>query len=111
MNRDAILNRLSGNVTLLKKVVQLFAEDSPKQMAQIQEAIALQEGKALAAVAHTLKGSLLVLAADQAAATAEKLEASGREGRFGEAKRLFTTLEWEISELSAALQEIVKDLA
>jgi HPt (histidine-containing phosphotransfer) domain-containing protein len=111
LNRDAILDRLSGDVSILKKVVKLFEEDCPEQMAEIQRAIDVQDGKALAASAHTLKGSLLVLAADRAANTAQQLETLGRDYRFDEAGEVFTTLESEISRLSAALQEMVKDLA
>jgi two-component system sensor histidine kinase/response regulator len=111
LDRSAVLSRAGGNTRVIKDVVKIFNEDCPAQLSQIRKAIELRDGKALLASAHTLKGSLLVLFADQSASAAEKLEHMGRSGEFAGANDAFLLLESEITKLSAALHDLVSNLA
>jgi HPt (histidine-containing phosphotransfer) domain-containing protein len=108
---SAILSRTGGDPRVIKDVVQLFNEDCPARMLQIRKAIESQDGTALQASAHTLKGSLWVLSADQLANAAEKLEHIGRNGEFAGANDAFLLLESEIAKLPAALRDLVNKLA
>jgi CheY-like chemotaxis protein len=106
---DEVLERIDGNIGLLQSVVSLFEEDHPKQLARIREAIEAGDPAGLMAAAHTLKGSLLVLAADRAAAVALELEKMGRESRLDGAAQILVSLESEVQMLSAELQKILKE--
>ena len=109
VNIDEILDRLGGNVGLLQSVVALFEEDSPGQMARIQDAIRDGDAPALMAAAHTLKGSLLVLSADRASTAALELEKLGRQSKLQGAADWFAILESEVHAVSSELHKIVKE--
>jgi len=109
VNIDEILDRLGGNVSLLQSVVALFEEDSPGQMARIQDAIRNGDAQALMAAAHNLKGSLLVLSADKASTAALELEKLGRQSKLHGAAEWFTILESEVGAVATELHKIVKE--
>lgn len=110
-DRSAVMDRICGNKHVIKGVVKIFNEDAPAQLFQIGKAIESGDEKSLLAFAHTLKGSLLTLAANEAAKTAEKLENMGRTADLTEANEVFLQLEVEIANVSAALQEWVNNPA
>ena len=109
VNIAEVLDRLGGNVSLLQNVVALFDEDCPGQMARIQEAIRSGDAQALAAAAHTLKGSLLVLSADKASRVAAQLEKLGRQSQLQGASDWFSILETEVAEVGKELQKGLKE--
>jgi two-component system sensor histidine kinase/response regulator len=109
VNIDEILDRLGGNVGLLQSVVALFEEDSPGQMARIQDAIRNGDAQALMVAAHTLKGSLLVLSADRASTAALELEKLGRQSRLQGAREWFAILESEVAAVATELQKILNE--
>jgi signal transduction histidine kinase/DNA-binding response OmpR family regulator len=109
VNLDEILDRLGGNISLLQSIVALFEEDYPVQMVRIREAIKANDPVALSSAAHTLKGSLLVLAAGRASEAAVALERLGRESRVVGADVLLATLEAEVKAVSADLRKIVTE--
>ena len=109
VNLDEILDRLGGNSSLLQSIVSLFEEDSPVQIARIREAIKNHDAAALTAAAHTLKGSLLVLAAGRASTAALELERLGRESHLEGAAATLATLEIEVEAVIAELRKIVKE--
>jgi HPt (histidine-containing phosphotransfer) domain-containing protein len=105
------MERMGANTELIRVIVKIFRDDSPAQLLQIGKAIQSEDKKSLLAVAHTLKGSLLALAANEGAKTAEKLEGMGRTGDLTGAHDLLLQLEAEIANVSAALQDLVNSLA
>jgi len=109
VNLDEILDRLGGNAGLLQSIVALFEEDSPGQLTRIREAIQSRDAGALTVAAHTLKGSLLALAAERASAAALELEKMGRESRLQGASEWLVILESEVSAVGSDLQKILKE--
>ena len=109
VNLDELLDRIGGSMSLLPNVVSLFEEDHPRQLLQIRQAIDARDPSALYLAAHTLKGSLLVLAADRAAAVALKLEMIGRESRLEGAVESLSLLETEVVTVSMELQKILRE--
>jgi HPt (histidine-containing phosphotransfer) domain-containing protein len=81
---------------LLQSVVSLFEEDHPKQLERIRQAIGAGDAAGLMSAAHSLKGSLLALAADRAAAVALELEKMGRDSRIEGAAQVLVSLESEV---------------
>jgi len=106
---NEVLERIDGNMDLLQSVVSLFEEDYPKQLARIRQTIQTGDAAGLTTAAHTLKGSLLALAADRAAAVALELEKMGRESRLDGAAPISASLESEVLAVSAELQKILRE--
>ena len=57
-DRDAALERMDGDVELLKELVGLFLDECPQRMAEIREALTRRDATKLRQAAHTLKGSV-----------------------------------------------------
>lgn len=77
-NREMALDRVGGDEELLREVAQLYMDEYPTIVDQIQAAVRSGSALDLQRSAHTLKGSLGTLGAEQAAAQALRLEMMGR---------------------------------
>jgi PAS domain S-box-containing protein len=107
IDHEALLAGVDGNRRLLRELVSLFLEDSPKQVAQIQEAILRGDSEALARAAHTLKGSIGNFAAKRAFAAAQRLEAASRSGDLRSVDDEFVTLGVELTLLDEELRKLL----
>jgi len=108
VNAAALLARFRGDADLLKELVDLFFEESPRILSEIERAIAARDAAALHMAAHTLKGSVGNFMAHEAAEAALRLEKIARSGDLEDAGPAYTALvEW-CRQLSASLQESVK---
>jgi PAS domain S-box-containing protein len=105
------LKRVDGDRELLREVVSLFLEDTPRLLAEVRNAIQLGDGKALERSAHTLKGSVGNFGARTASEAAFSLEQMGRNGDFARASEVFTQLERQVSLLIPALEAVLKEKA
>jgi CheY-like chemotaxis protein len=102
-DRAAFLERADGDAGALEEVAGLFIEDSPRILARVQEAIARQDGDALQAAAHWLKGSASVFGAECLMAVAQTMETKGAAGDFEDIHALCARLEKEVGRLKSAL--------
>lgn len=75
-----LLTRLDNDRELLRELLVIFKDEFPRNLLALREAVAARDGNRVATTAHTLKGMLLNLSANQAAATATRLEQLGRKG-------------------------------
>lgn len=104
---DEALENIGGDMDLLKEILEIFLDDYPNQMEQIQEGILAGDSKAVEQAAHSLKGSVANFAAGRAREAAYRLEVLGREGNLGEAKEALADLEREIGDLAAAMNAVL----
>ena len=74
------LERLGGDVELLQEVANLFLEEYPSLMSEIQAAVKSGNANGLERAAHSLKGSVANFGADSAFQAALVLENIGRSG-------------------------------
>ncbi len=88
VDRDALLVRLGGDEDLLREVVQIFLEDTPRQLEAMTRALAAQDGPTLRRLAHTLKGSSGTACATSLQAAALALETAAARGDFASAGEL-----------------------
>ncbi|MDI5934476.1 response regulator [Halomonas kalidii] len=103
LDREDALRRLEGNRELLNEMVELFLEECPRLMLEIEEAIAREDAATLRRAAHTLKGSALVVGGQALGGAAQRLEALARSGDLAAAGEAFGNLERRASELRTAL--------
>jgi signal transduction histidine kinase/DNA-binding response OmpR family regulator len=109
-DRSALLDRLEGDTSVVREIVRVFKQESPRQIAQLRNAIDVNDCMSVANSAHSLKGSLLVLSADRLASAAQKLETMGRSGQLAGATETFEELESGLEALAEALQNMVREL-
>jgi two-component system sensor histidine kinase/response regulator len=110
LNREAILERVGGDVDFLQEIADLFAEDCPKLLTEIRSAITTGDPRALEHAAHTLKGSVSNFGAEPARQAAFRLEMIGRNGDLNEAPEAWATLEYEVQRFTEALATLAHQL-
>lgn len=98
------LEQVSGDEDLLRELLHIFLDESPKQLALLQKAIEQIDGDGLEKVAHTMKGELGYLGLSNAAAQARELERLGREKLLDSAPGLLQNFEMELSAVSADMR-------
>ncbi len=105
-DKNATLERVDGDLELVKELVALFLEDCPELVRQIRESIHNRDAQALQHSAHTLKGSVGNFCAKFAYDAAYRLEAMGRDQDFSQAEAALTVLEQELGRLNPVLADL-----
>ena len=100
------LNRVDEDIDFLREVIEVFIEDYPNQIRQLQEGVASGDADAVERAAHTLKSSLANLAGKRASDVAYRLEVLGREGNLEAAKGALANLEQEVKVLEQTLRSV-----
>lgn len=106
---DALWNRVYGDVTLLRELVDLFAAEVSQMLARIEKAIKDNSPADLENAGHKIKGSMLQFSAHAAANIALELEKCGRTGSMAGTGNLLLKLRQEISELQQTLRAMVRN--
>jgi HPt (histidine-containing phosphotransfer) domain-containing protein len=103
-DRAGMLERLGDDAELLGEVLDVFMEELPEMISDLQKAISGQNAEAVMRAAHSLKGALLNVSADSSAELAFKLEEQGRAERLDGTRELLAELEVELDRLGRAIQ-------
>ncbi len=103
IDKDDMLARVDGDLELLADLVEIFLEDCPRLMSEIQQAVADQNGDALERSAHAFKGSVGNFTTKSPFEVAMRLELMGRQGNLGDANDALSLLEKEIARLKPVL--------
>jgi two-component system, sensor histidine kinase and response regulator len=101
------LRRVNGSETLLRQLIQIFLEEAPKQLENLQHGIDHSDAKALEMAAHRLRGELNYFGLPNAAQKARDFERMGREGNLQGATELFCLFRAELSAASKAMQHLL----
>jgi HPt (histidine-containing phosphotransfer) domain-containing protein len=108
LDRDAVLERVGGDESLLKEITEIFLSEYPMLLEEIREAIQRDDAAKLERSAHTLKGSVSNFGAAGATDAAYQLELLGRRRRMEEAPEALRALELHFSALAPALESMVQ---
>jgi CheY-like chemotaxis protein/HPt (histidine-containing phosphotransfer) domain-containing protein len=108
-DRSAALGRVEGDEALLRELVQIFLEESPKHLASLQRAIETANLEEIERTAHSLKGELGYLGLPDAWQTAKELERMGRERTLQTAADLFVSFQAEVSAAAGAMQDMLRE--
>ena len=103
LHRQALLDRVEGDRALLEEMVAIFLEESPRQLAELMEALARSDAPAAERAAHKLRGAVGNFSAPAAAAAAEKAERLARAGDLDGARAAASTLDQELERLRPVL--------
>ena len=101
---NAALRHVEGDRDLLDEIVRIFADQCPKTLYEIQNAIRAADLPALERAAHSLKGSASNLCAIGVTQAAAELEESARSGDSSSSRERFQTLESEVGNLLRELE-------
>jgi PAS domain S-box-containing protein len=104
----AALERVDGDLELMKELAGLFLGECPQRMAEIRRAINQRDGSELQRTAHYLKGCVGNLGARQAFVAAASLERDGHELQWDRAEQDWAALEEAIGQLEPAFGELVR---
>lgn len=111
LDREALLDRLGGDLDLFQEITGLFRKDCPRLLSEIHSAVSGDNAPALERAAHTLKGCVANFGADAAYEAALKLEQMGRAQVMEGAAGACQTLEAEIARFELALEALARELA
>lgn len=101
---DSALENVGGSAAVFSEMVDLFAVECPKQMADIDAAYTSGDNESVMRAAHTLKGSVALFAAAAATAAAKRIELMGRESELDDFQAAWHELERHVVELLEALK-------
>lgn len=105
-NRSLALDRVGGDEDLLREVAQLFLQEYPSLLVQIEEAVARDDAGRVMEAAHTMKGSLATLGAEAGTQIALQLETMGRHRTLDGSRKTCRALAEQLSELECELQKV-----
>jgi signal transduction histidine kinase/DNA-binding response OmpR family regulator len=92
-DRNSLKARVGGNEQVLESIVQLFINETPKQMNDLKNAIVAKDSKTATNIAHSIKGSAGNFGALKMRTIAYDIEKLCRENHLDKAKEMFNQLE------------------
>jgi HPt (histidine-containing phosphotransfer) domain-containing protein len=106
IDMEAALARVGGDQDLLRELAELFIEECPGMLGNVDQAFRGGDTRALEFAAHTLKGAIGNFGAGEAYHAAHAIEAAARQGKLDEAGRLIEPLERALESMKLELLEI-----
>jgi two-component system, sensor histidine kinase and response regulator len=94
-----------GDDDLLAEIARLFAQDGPRRLADLKDALDTADVARVERTAHTLKGVLGTFGAEAARRLAAELETLAHEQRFVEGRSVLTALETEVARMTQFFAE------
>jgi CheY-like chemotaxis protein len=98
------LERVDGDEQLLHEIVQIFLEESPKQLADLKRAVTEADAQLVERTAHGFKGELGYLGMPTLSQRAHELEQMGHTCNLDHATEVFAVFEAEVSAVAANMR-------
>ena len=95
----ATLARLGGDEDLMREVLNIFLEETPKTIEALRHGVSTGDAETTERAAHSLKGELGYLGLSSLSQQARQLEEMGRNRALGDAVELLATFEAGISKV------------
>ena len=102
---SVVREHVGGDESLLRELLEIFLEETPKQLTVLENAIHNADGPGVENAAHTLKGELGYLGLAESAALARDLERMGRERELQSAPEAFRRFKSGLKAASEAMHE------
>jgi signal transduction histidine kinase/CheY-like chemotaxis protein len=101
---ENVLAAVGGNAKLLARVRAAYAEQTPRLVQGIRDAINSRDALSIAQKAHTLKGAVSNFGIADAVHAASEVERAGKENAIDRAAELLPLLEAKLRDLEAKLE-------
>ena len=111
LDLELALSRVGGDRELLQELIELFLQESPKMLSELQDATAAGDAQTVENTAHGLKGSAANFGAEATVDAAFRLEMLGREKKNAEFSEALLALEENLLRLSQELANIEEEPA
>ena len=108
-NQAALRERVDHDEELLRELLGIFNEDFPRMTKSLEAAVAGGDLKSTGTLSHTLKGMLLNLGGERAAAAAATLEALARNGEETALKDALKVFQQEAADLLPELKAYIPE--
>jgi len=92
-----------GDPAFLRELIEIYLQDTPRRLAELETALAGNDGPLLIRAAHTIKGSSGNFGATGLARLAQEIEAHGKTGSFAAAAAALPGFKAEYARVNAAL--------
>lgn len=109
MNIEVILDRVGGDMDLLREIAAIFLEEYPGLLNEIREGLREGNPSRVERAAHSLKGSALNFDVAVVTDPACHLEMLGRQKRLEDAPLFLAQLEAGLGELAPELISLTED--
>ena len=100
---EIVLDRVGGDMDLLREITAIFLDEYPALLSEIRSAVQTGNPVLLETAAHTLKGSVANFGAEDATQAAYALEKAGRQREMQGTGVGLAVLETEFARLRPAL--------
>jgi CheY-like chemotaxis protein len=107
-NAAEILTKLDADESLLRELIQIFLEESPKQLECLSRAIETGDWQTIERTAHSLKGELNCLGFIEVGKQAREIELIGRERLLETGKDAMFTFRRELHTLTTAMKKMLE---
>lgn len=108
-DREALLDRLDGDLRLARELLMTYLEESPAMRAGLRDALKSREPSDLERAAHSLRGALAAVSAPAAVRLADRLESDSRDGDLSASHGQSAELEAELDLLERALHSYLRE--
>ena len=102
-DENRLLQRMMGDKKLVATIIAAFLDDTPVQLARLQERLAAADAPGVRRQAHTIKGAAANVSAGALRAVALEAEHAATAGKLESVNELLPRLESEFERLRAAL--------
>jgi CheY-like chemotaxis protein len=103
-DKPLALDYVGGDKDMFGELVAIFLAESPGALARVHEAVSSGDPEAIIEAAHALKGSMGILAANDAVAAAQGVETLGQSGDLQGIQEATAALSVEVQRLTYALE-------
>jgi len=103
-NKQEFLERLGDDNDIAIEVIKIFLEDIPIQTQRLGLAIMKNDIQKIHIAAHTIKGVLKNLSANNSAQTAANIEEQARANNTSQLEQQFLQLKKQLTQLTTILQ-------
>ena len=108
---DDFLERMDGDMDLLKEVIEIFLDDSPNLLAALRLALRSRDAAAMEKAAHTLKGAAANISAKRLQQLSNIMQEMIKKDHIAHLERLFGDIETHYEVLDRVLRARLKSLA
>ena len=107
LDRAEVRGRLGADPVVFTRVATVFLQDTPNQLAKLQQCLAEANAEGVARQAHSLRGAAGVFGARELVSVADRMEHAGRHADLHLAAALLDSLKIEFARLRSAILDLL----